>query len=83
MSMISISRDDRIIGLQGSDGSNCYGFLTVIDMQKATGEFVLVGLHAPDLELANEQHVSEPFDQNLRTRNRGLGTGGFLCRWRR
>ena len=45
MTVIAVGGHDRIRMLSCANTAHRNGFLAVVDVQKAAGEFVLIGLH--------------------------------------
>ena len=64
--VISIRRDDRIIVVHSSNRPHGTRFLTCVDMTEPTNLRLLVRLHRPVFELADQLHLTEPFKLHLR-----------------
>ena len=70
VAVIAVGRDDRIAFRDRADCPDRERLLPDVDVQEPADLLVLVGLHRPDLELANEQHVTKPLPECLRRKFR-------------
>ena len=65
MTVVSVGRDQGIVLAGGRDATHRNGLLANVNVAKSTDLLVLVGLHGPDLELADQVHVTQPAKQGL------------------
>ena len=83
--VISVRGDDRIIGVHATDGADGDGFLPGVDVAEPADLGLLVGLHGAVLELTDELHIAEPFEEDFLgkisciLRGRGEPVGLRIC----
>ena len=72
MTMISVCGNHGIGMPHGGNAPHSNCFLPVVDVQKPASEFVLVGLHGPNLEFTNSEHVRKPRLEDVWPGNRHI-----------
>ena len=76
MTMIPVRRDQGVVVSGGGHTAHRYSFLTDVDVAESTDLLVLVSLHGPDLELADQVHVTQPTKKRFGWQRFGDGRMG-------
>ena len=88
VAVVAVGEHDRVIGVDGGKRADGAGFLADVQVTEAADLGLLVGLGAADLELADEEHVAEPFVDGGDgegidgVRAAGTGRAAVACRLR-